>query len=157
MFPFITDLFFPDCLSLAFTSISCCFLLYIASILFMRIKFTTCLKLRDIENPKPAAFAFCDKCNKLLQATTGARNRNLQVVITHASHVHSQHSLRMYGVHKKQFDHARSDLLLLVVWSARVLNICQVKSRQSTALEQLIMSLWTCDRCRPHSLTFGYY
>ena len=76
--------FFPDCLLLAFTSIGCCFLLYIASILFMRIKFTTCLKLRDIENPKPAAFAFCDKRNKLLQATTGARNRNLQVVIYYA-------------------------------------------------------------------------
>ena len=134
MFPFITDLFFfPDFLLLAFTAIGCCFLLYIASILFTRIKFTTCLKLRDIENPKPAAFAFCTRkgpfnATNLLQATRGARNPNLQVVITHASHVCSQHSfglaLRMYGMHKTQFDHARSDLLLLVPLSARVLNIC---------------------------------
>ena len=44
----------------------------------------------------------------LLRATRGARNPNLQVVITHASHVCSQHSfglpLRMNGMHKTQLN-----------------------------------------------------
>ena len=56
-----------------------------------------------------------------MRATIGARNPNLQVVITHASHVCSQHlfglQLRMYGMHGTQFDHARWDLLSLVIWS----------------------------------------
>ena len=50
-----------------------------------------------------------------------AHNPNLQVVITHASHVCDQHSfgfpLRMNGMHRTQFDHARFDLLPLVIWS----------------------------------------
>ena len=50
-----------------------------------------------------------------------AHNPNLQVVITHASHVCDQHSfgfpLRMNGMHRIQFDHARFDLLPLVIWS----------------------------------------
>ena len=49
----------------------------------------------------------------LLQATRGARNTNLKVVITHASHVCSQHSfglpLRMNGMHRTLFDHACFD------------------------------------------------
>ena len=53
----------------------------------------------------------------LLQATKGARN--LQVFITHASHLCSQHlfglSLRMNGMHRMQFDHAHLDLLSLVI------------------------------------------
>ena len=57
----------------------------------------------------------------LLRATRGARNPNLQVVITHASHVCSHHSfefpLKMNGMHRTQFDHARLDLLSLVIWS----------------------------------------
>ena len=44
----------------------------------------------------------------IIQATRGARNSNLQVVITHASHVCSQHSLglplRMFGMHRTHFD-----------------------------------------------------
>ena len=48
-----------------------------------------------------------------------AHNPNLQVVITHASHVCYQHSfgfpLRMNGMHRTQFDHARFDLLPLVI------------------------------------------
>ena len=44
---------------------------------------------------------------------------NLQVVITHASHVSRQHSfgllLRMYGMHGAHFDHARLDHLSLVI------------------------------------------
>ena len=49
-------------------------------------------------------------------ATRGARSLNLQVVVTHASHVCSQHSfgfpLRTNGT---EFDHARFDLLPLVI------------------------------------------
>ena len=55
----------------------------------------------------------------LLRATRGACNPNLQVVITHASHVCSQLSfglpLRMNGIQRTQFDHARLDLLSLVI------------------------------------------
>ena len=56
----------------------------------------------------------------LLQATRGARNPNLQVVITHASHVCSQHSFElplrmMCEMHRAHFDHARLDLLSLVI------------------------------------------
>ena len=46
---------------------------------------------------------------------------NLQVVITHASYVCSQHliglPLRMIGMHRTLFDHAHFDLLPLVIWS----------------------------------------
>ena len=56
-----------------------------------------------------------------LLARRGARSPNLQVVINNASHVCSQLSfglpLRMTGMHKTQFDHARFDLLPLVIWS----------------------------------------
>ena len=55
----------------------------------------------------------------LLWAPLIARNLNLQVVITHASHVCRQHSfgllLRMYGMHRAHFDHARLDRLSLVI------------------------------------------
>ena len=43
----------------------------------------------------------------LLRAARGARNPNLQVLITHASHVCGQHSfgpLRMNGMHKTQLN-----------------------------------------------------
>ena len=44
---------------------------------------------------------------------------NLQVVITHASHVCSQHLIglrqRMNGMHRTLFDHAHFDLLPLVI------------------------------------------
>lgn len=66
-----------------------------------------------------------------LRATRGARNPNLLVVITHASHVCGQHS----------FGPSITPNLI-----KRVLTICLVKLRQSTF-----------DRCRPHSRTFGYY
>ena len=52
---------------------------------------------------------------EFLRAPPVARNPNLHVVITHASHVCSHHSfglpLRMNGMHKTQFDHERFDLL----------------------------------------------
>ena len=74
-----------------------------------------------------------------LWATRGARTPNLQVVITHASRVCSQHSfglpLRMNGMHRTQFDRAPLDILSLVIWS-RVLTICHVKLTQSAAMEQ---------------------
>ena len=50
---------------------------------------------------------------KLLRATRGARSPNIQVVITHASHVCSQ--LGMNGMHRTHFDQARLDLLSLVI------------------------------------------
>ena len=57
----------------------------------------------------------------LLRATRGVRSPNLQVVITHVWHVCSQHSfghpLRMYEMHRTQFDHAHLDLLSVVTWS----------------------------------------
>ena len=50
-----------------------------------------------------------------LRATRGAPNPNLQVFITHASHVCNQHSfgfpLRMNGMHRMQFDHTCLDHL----------------------------------------------
>ena len=55
----------------------------------------------------------------LLRATRGARNPNPLVVITHASYVCNQNSfglsLRMNGMLKTQFDHARLVLLSLVI------------------------------------------
>ena len=52
------------------------------------------------------------------RATRGARNPNLQV-IAYARHEYTQHSfglpLRMNGMHRTQFDHARLDLLSLVI------------------------------------------
>ena len=59
--------------------------------------------------------------SSLLRAPHVARNPNLHVIITHASHVCGQHlcglPLRMYGMHRTQFDRVRLDLLLLVIWS----------------------------------------
>ena len=55
----------------------------------------------------------------LLRATRGARNPNIQAVITRASHVCSQHlfglPLQMYGMYRTIFDHARLDLLSLTI------------------------------------------
>ena len=105
-----------------------------------------------------------DKCDPafypkaLLRATRGARNPNLQVVITHASHVCSQHSfglpLRMNGMHRTQFDHARLDLLSLVIWS-RVFWLSVTWNLRKA--QRWSKSVLTFDRCRPHSLSFGYY
>ena len=95
---------------------------------------------------------------QLMRATRGARNPNLQVVITHASHVCSQHSfglpLRTNGMHRTQFDHARFDILLLVIWS-RV--FWPSVTRNVRKAQRWSKSVWTSDLSRPHSLTFGYY
>ena len=51
--------------------------------------------------------------------TRGARNPRVQVVITHESHVRSQHlvgvPLGMNGMYTTQFDHARLDRLHLTI------------------------------------------
>ena len=85
----------------------------------------------------------------LLRVTRGARNPNLQVFITHTSHVCSQHSLhsfglplRKYGVHRTQFDHAR-------FWPSVTWNLPKAQRWSKSVL--------TFDCCRPHSLTFGHY
>ena len=85
--------------------------------------------LRAAIGPRPTHFS-CDIFDRVLgklmyfstnvlRATRGARNPKLQVVITHASHVYSQHSfglqLRMNGTQRTQFDHARLDLLSPVI------------------------------------------
>ena len=54
-------------------------------------------------------FLSANRQKRLLRATREAPNPNLQIVITHASHICCQHSfefpLRMNGMHGKQFDH----------------------------------------------------
>ena len=93
-------------------------------------------------------------CLMLLQARRGACNPNLQVIITHASHLCSQHSfglpLRMYGKHRTHFDHARLDLLSLVFWSCVF---------WLSVMWNLRKAQWwrKSDRCCPRSVTFGYY
>ena len=78
----------------------------------------------------------------LLRAPLVARNSNLQVVITHALHVCSQHLFglpqRMSGMHGE---------------ATCVLTICHVNPTQSIATEQNNFDL----RSLLHSLTFGYY
>ena len=77
----------------------------------------------------------------------GARNPNLQYVISHASHVCNQHSfgrpLRINEMHITQFDHTR------------VLTICHVKPLRKA--QRLSESVLNFGRCCPHSVTFGYY
>ena len=57
----------------------------------------------------------------LLRVTRRARSPNVQVFVTHTSHVCSQHSfgltLKMNGMHRTRFEHARFDLLTLVIRS----------------------------------------
>ena len=59
--------------------------------------------------------------NDLLLAPLVTRNPNLQVVITDALNVCSQHlfgrPLRINGILEMQFDHAHFDLLPLVIFS----------------------------------------
>ena len=94
----------------------------------------------------------------LLQATKGACNPNLQVFITHMSHVCNQHSfglpLTMYGMHWTHFDQARLHLLSLVIWSGVFWRSVTWSLRKAQLWSKSIL---TFDRCRPHSVTFGYY
>ena len=94
----------------------------------------------------------------LLRATRGECNPNLEVVITHASHVCSQHSfgipLRMNRMQRTQFDHARLDPLSLVIWSRMFwLSVTWNLGKA----QRWSKSVLTFDRCRPLSVTFGYY
>ena len=92
-----------------------------------------------------------------LRATRGARNPNLQVVITHASHVCSQHSfglpLRMYRMHTTHFDHAPLDLLPLI-WSRVFRPSVKWNLRK---VKRWSKSILTFDCYRPHSVTSGYF
>ena len=93
-----------------------------------------------------------------LRAPVVASKPNLQVVVTHASHICMQHSfglpLRMNGMHIMQCDHARLDLLPLVIWS-RVfwppLTWNLIKAQRWSK------SVVTFDRSRPHSVTFCFF
>ena len=97
-----------------------------------------------------------------LQVTRGALNPNLQVVLAYASHVCSQHSFglplrmmhRTQKMHRTQFDHARLDLRSLVIWS-RVFR--PSVTWNSHKAQRWTKSVLTFDRCRPQSVTFGYY
>ena len=95
---------------------------------------------------------------KQLQVTRGAHNPNLQVVITHVSHVCSQHSfglpIRMNGMHRTHSNHTRLDFLSLVIWSSIfwpsvTWNLHKAQRWSKSAL--------TFDCCRLHSVSFGYY
>ena len=97
----------------------------------------------------------------LLRATRGARNPNLQVVITHASHVCSQHLFGlppiMDGVFTTQFDPSIPSNLI-----ARGLTIGQKKKNRSREIyvkHSLAMgkSVWISDLCRPHFLILGFH
>ena len=78
--------------------------------------------------------------------TRGARNPNLQVVIiTHASHVCSQHlfglPLKMNRMHRTQFDHALLKLQSLVIWSCLFWPSLMRNLREAlTALEQKLLT-----------------
>ena len=89
----------------------------------------------------------------LLRARIVAHNRNLQVIITHASHLCSQHSfgipLWMYGMHKTHFDHAWLDLLSLVFWCVFWLSVMWNLRKAQRWCKS--------NRCCPYSVTFGYY
>ena len=80
-----------------------------------------------------------------LRETKGARNPNLQVVITHALQVCSQHSfgppLRMNGMDRTQFDHACLDPLSFVIWS-RVFWLSLTWNLR-TVMEQKRFDLWS--------------
>ena len=73
---------------------------------------------------------------------------NLQVVITHASHVCSQHSfgLRMNGIHRTQLDHALLDLLSLEIWSREFDHACFDRLSPETfdlrSLSPALRNLW---------------
>ena len=75
-----------------------------------------------------------------LRATRGARNPNLKVVIMHALHVCSQHSLglllRMNGMHKTQFDQGRFELLPCIIWSRMFQQSVKWNLYKSTVFEQ---------------------
>ena len=102
--------------------------------------------------------ALLRECFLLLRATRGARNPNIQVIITHAWHVCRQHSFglppRMNGMHRKKFDHVPLDPLSLLILSRVFWPSVTWNVRKAQCWSK---SVFTFDRCRPHSVTFGYY
>ena len=96
--------------------------------------------------------------NDLLRVTRGTRNPNLQGVITHVSHVCSQHSfglpLRINGILKMQYDHAHFDLLPLIICSRVFWPSVKWNLHKAQGWSR---SVCTCNRCRRHSITFGNY
>ena len=62
--------------------------------------------------------------------------------------------LRMNGMNRTQFDHARLDLLSLVIWS-RVFWLSRTWSLRRA--QRWNKSVLIFDRCPPHSVNFGYY
>ena len=76
---------------------------------------------------------------------------HFQVAITHALHVCSQYSfrlpLKMYGMYRTHFDHARLDFLSLVIWS-RVFwpsvtwNLRKAQRWSKSALTFALRNLW---------------
>ena len=82
----------------------------------------------------------CSINMKLLRATRGAHNPNLQVVIMHTSHLCRQHSfglpLRMNGMHKTQFDCACFDFLPCIIWSCVFWSSVKWNVPKRTALKQ---------------------
>ena len=73
-------------------------------------------------------------------------------------YVCSQHSfwllLRMNGIHRRQSYDARFDLLSLVIWS-HVFSLSVTRNLRKA--QRWSKNVLTFNRCRPHSVTFGYY
>ena len=95
-------------------------------------------------------------CHALFFFAGDKRKPNLQVVIAHTLHLCSQHSfglqLIMNGMQITQFDHTLLDPLSLVIWS-RVFWL-SITARETYAKHSDGEKAF---RCRPHSVTIGYY
>ena len=89
----------------------------------------------------------------LLRARRGARNPNLQAAITHARQVCSFRLDFQNGMRRTQSDHARLGLLSLVIWSRAFWPSATWNLHKAQRLTKIVL---TFDRCRPHSVTFGY-
>ena len=93
--------------------------LHCCPVILEYVKFVTSNVKRRCGNYQSQTLHYQQKF--LLWVTRRARNPNLKVVITHTSHVCSQHlfglPLRMNGVHRTQFDHSSLELLSFVISS----------------------------------------
>ena len=80
-----------------------------------------------------------------------ANLRNLQDVITYALHVCRQYSfglpLRMNEMHITQFDHARLDLLLLVIWSRVFWPSVTWNVRKAQRWSKSVLTFYRCSAC----------
>ena len=87
-------------------------------------------------------------------------NPNFQVVIMHALHVWSQHlfglPVRMYGMHRTQFDDSRCNLLLLVIWSRKFdyAPFWPSVTWNFRKAQRWNKSILTFDHCRSSSLAY---